>query len=85
MSPAKPANLLKCRKCATREDETTRTVGPRATGAGNKRVRDGVSRNAWHIRCQTCGHEWWSVTSRARMLSKAADEEATQARRDRRR
>lgn len=77
--PTTPAKLLTCRKCSTREDETTRTVGPRATGAGNKRR----GRNAWHIRCQTCGHEWWSVTPRARLLSKTADEEAAQARYDR--
>lgn len=64
---------LRCPNCHKRENPEHPRVGPRATGAENQRTRDGVKLDVYHIKCQSCGWQWWSSTDRAKALSKGVD------------
>ena len=68
-----PTTPLRCPKCGKTEDPEHPRIGPKATGAENTRSRDGVERDAYHMKCQSCKWQFWSVTPRAKTLHKAID------------
>ena len=64
---------FQCRKCKAEGAQLD------VAGAGNTRKVDGRKRNVQHVRCTSCGHEWWSRHPMALQRGREADKQGAPA------